>query len=179
MLTRLSCVAKPSAAVLAVFMWLSLGGTAVAQGSASGPLAQQLVAALDAAQLDSIAAKDLEGDDRFVAALFFPGRLLVVSARYEVPVFAEEKIATRNFRDLYIDLNTASIAGTKILITDSGADGLRADDSADSADTGGRLVRFSGDWSGQQLSQDEYTTLFSEADAGYARMLRALLTTVN
>ena len=49
----------------------------------------------------------------------------------------------------------------------------------DSADTGGRLVRFGGDWVGQQLSQAEYTTLFNEADAGYARMLRALLTEVN
>ena len=66
-----------------------------------------------------------------------------------------------------------------MLITDGGADGLRADDPADSADTGGRLVRFSGDWSGQALSQAEYTTLFSEADAGYARMLRALLAEVN
>ena len=179
MLTAVSCVTRRSTALVTVIVGLSLGGTAAAQGSVSGPLAQQLVAALEGAQLDSIAAKDLEGDDRFVAALFFPGRLLVVSARYEVPVFAEEKIATQRYRDLYIDLNTASIAGTKELITDGGADGLRADDPADSADTGGRLVRFSGDWSGQQLSQAEYTTLFNEVDAVYARMLRALLAQVN
>ena len=175
--TRGSCVAGP--AVVAAVMVLVAGGAAAAQGSASEPLAQQLAAALDGAQLDSIAAKDTVGDDRFVAALFFPGRLLVVSARYEVPVYAEEKIAIRNYRELYIDLNTASIVGTKILITDGGADGLHDDDPADSADSGGRLVRFGGDWDGQQLSRDEYTTLFSEADAGYARMLRALLAEVN
>ena len=166
-------------AVVAAVTVLIAGGTAAAQVSASAPLAQQLVAALDGAQLDSIAAKDSQGDDRFVAALFFPGRLLVVSARYEVPQYAEEKIATRNYRDLYIDLNTASIADTKILITDTGADGLRADDPADSADTAGRLIRFGGDWIGQQLSEAEYARLFGEADAGYARMLRALLTEVN
>ena len=177
MLTRVSCVAGPT--VIAPAMVLIAGGTAAAQGAASGPLAQQLAAALDGAQLDSIAAKDTEGDDRYVAALFFPGRLLVVSARYEVPLYADEKIAVGNYRDLYIDLNTAFIAGTKILITDGGADGLRDDDPADSADTGGRLVRFDGDWIGQQLSQAEYTTLFNEADAGYARMLRALLNEVN
>ena len=177
MLTRVSCVAGPT--IIAAAMVLIAGGTAAAQGSASGPLAQQLAAALDGAQLDSIAAKDTEGDDRYVAALFFPGQLLVVSARYEVPLYANEKIAIGNYRDLYIDLNTAFIAGTKILITDGGADGLRDDDPADSADTGGRLVRFGGDWVGQQLSQAEYTTLFNEADAGYARMLRALLTEVN
>ena len=132
MLTRVSCVAGPT--VIAAAMVLIAGGTAAAQGSASGPLAQQLAAALDGAQLDSIAAKDTEGDDRYVAALFFPGRLLVVSARYEVPLYADEKIAAGNYRDLYIDLNTAFIAGTKILITDGGADGLREDDPADSAD---------------------------------------------
>jgi len=174
--TRGSCVAGP--AIVAAVMVL-VAGAAAAQGSASEPLAQQLVAALDGAQLDSIAAKDSEGDDRFVAALFFPGRLIVVSARYEVPVYAEEKIALRNYRELYIDLNTASIVGTKILITDGGADGLHDDDPADSADSGGRLVRFGGDWDEQQLSEAEYTTLFSEADAGYARMLRALLAEVN
>ena len=177
MLTRVSCVAGPT--LIAATMVLIAGGTAAAQGSTSGPLAQQLAAALDGTQLDSIAAKDTEGDDRYVAALFFPGRLLVVSARYEVPLYADEKIAAGNYRDLYIDLNTAFVAGTKILITDSGADGLSDDDPADSADTGGRLVRFGGDWTGQQLSQAEYTTLFSEADAGYARMLRALLNEVN
>ena len=149
MLTRVSCVVGPT--VIAAAMVLIAGGTAAAQGSVSGSL----------------------------AALFFPGRLLVVSARYEVPLYADEKIAAGNYRDLYIDLNTAFIAGTKILITDGGADGLRDDDPADSADTGGRLVRFDGDWIGQQLSQAEYTTLFNEADAGYARMLRALLTEVN
>ena len=176
MLTRVTCMA--GAAVVAALMVLVADGTAAAQGS-SGPLAEQLATALDGAQLDSIAAKDTEGDDRYVAALFFPGRLLVVSARFEVSFFADEKIAAQEYRDLYIDLNTAFIAGTKILITDGGADGLRADDPADSADTGGQLVRFGGDWSGQQLSQAEYTTLFSEADASYARMLRALLAEVN
>lgn len=177
MLTRVSCAA--GTAVVAAVTVLLAGGTAAAQVSVSAPLAQQLVAALDGAQLDSIAAKDSQDEDRFVAALFFPGRLLVVSARYKEPVFPLEKIATRNYREVYIDLNTASIPDTKILITDGGADGLRADDPADSADTAGRLVRFNGDWSAQQLSEAEYTTLFNEADASYARMLRALLAEVN
>ena len=177
MLTRVSCIVGPAA--VAAVMVLIVGGTAAAQGSTSGPLAEQLAAALDGAQLDSIAAKDTEGDDRYVAALFFPGRLLVVSARYEVPQYADEKIAAGNYRDLYIDLNTASIAGTKVLITDGGADGLRDDDPADSADLGGRLVRFNGDWSGQDLTRAQYTTLYNGADASYARMLLALLTEVN
>ena len=184
MLTCVRCVAGP--AVVAAVTVLIAGGPAAAQDvpapaqeSASAPLARQLAAALEGAQLDSVAAKDSEGADRFVAALFFPGRLLVVSARYEAPVYVEEKIATQNYRDVYIDLNTASITESKVLITDGGADGLRAGDAADSSSTGGKLVRFSGDWSGQQLSETDYASLFSEADAGYARMLRALLAEVN
>ena len=76
-------------------------------------------------------------------------------------------------------LNAASIAGSKVLITDGGANGLRSDDMTDSANTGGRVVRFGGDWSGQQLSQSDYTALFAETDTDYMRMLRALLAQVN
>ena len=159
MLRRISCVAGP--AVVAVAL-LILGGTAAAQESASAPLARQLATALDGAQLDSIAAKDSDGDDRFVAALFFPGRLLVVSARYEAPVYVVEKIAAGSYRDVYIDLNTASIAASKVLITDGGADGLSDGDPADTVVTGGGP-----------------TMPFGEADAGYARMLRALLAELN
>ena len=156
-------------AVVTALTVLITGGTAVAQESASATLAQQLAAALDGAQLDSVAAKDSEGDDRFVAALFFPGRLLVVSARYEAPIYVETKIETQNYREVYIDLNTASIAGSKVLITDGGANGLVAGDPADSADMGGSVVRFDA----------ARTAQHGEADAVYARMLRALLSEVN
>ena len=147
-------------AAVAAVMVLMVGALAEAQESASA--AQQLAAALDAAELDSIAAKDPQGDDRYVAALFFQGRLLVVSARYEAPVYLDEKIVLGNYRDVYIDLNSASIAETKILITDGGADGLRDGDAADSVNTGGGPV-----------------LAFSEADTSYAHMLQVLLTEVN
>ena len=175
MLIRVSCVAGP--AVVAAVTVLIASGTvaarepasapsarqpAVAQESASAPLAQQLAAALNGAQLDSIAAKDSQSEDLYVAALFFPGRLLVVSARMEAPVYVDEKIALRNYRDVYIDLNTAAIANTKLLITDGGADGLRDGDPVDSVNPG-----------------DGSVMPFSEADANYARMLQVLLTEVN
>ncbi|MDP6582281.1 MAG: hypothetical protein QF681_16635 [Vicinamibacterales bacterium] len=187
MLARVRCGA--GLAVVAAVTVLISGGTVVAQqdavppaspsASASEALARQLAEALGAAQLDSIAAKDSQGADRFVAALYFPGRLLVVSARYEAPMYVEEKIAEKNYREVYLDLNAASIAESKVLITDGGANGLRPDDMTDSANTAGRLVRFGGDWSGQELSRDAYTALFAETDAGYMRMLRALLAQVN
>ena len=109
----------------------------------------------------AIAARDTADEDRFVAALSFPGTLLIVSARYEVPLYVEQKIADGEYREVYIDLNAASIPQTKVLITDTGADGLSSgDDSADMVDTGSGPARYDGD---------------ADADAQYARMLRALI----
>ena len=151
-------------------------GRAFAQESASASLAVQLSELMSGAQLDAVAAKDSEGTDRYVAALAFPGQLLVVSARYEVPMYVEEKIAGRQYREVYIDLNAASIADTKVLITDAGADGLMVESgSVDMYDTGARLLRFDGNPAGQQISDADYQAAFSDADAQYARMLKVLI----
>ena len=123
----------------------------------SGGLASELAELMSAAGLDAIAAKDTEGDDRFVAALAFPGQLLVVSARYEVPMYVREKIANAEYREVYIDLNAASIPETKVLITDIGADGLA---ESDMVDTGSGPAPFDG---------------ATDADAQYSRMLRVLI----
>jgi hypothetical protein len=149
---------------------------AQAQDTMSAALAAELAEIMSAAQLDAVAAKDTEGDDRFVAALAFPGQLLVVSARYEVPIYVWEKISNGQYRDVYIDLNSASIADTKILITDAGADGLAGSGGAvDMYDTGARVLRFDGDPGGQQLSQDDYDQAFSDAETQYSRMLKVLI----
>ena len=102
-----------------------------------------------------------------------------MSARYSAPNVAVRKITNREFRDVYIDLNAASIAGTKILITDTSSNGLRADDdTTDMVDRGAGMLRLDDDPGGQGLSRDEYRSAFAEADEQYARMLRALLSAV-
>ena len=149
--------------------------------SMSAPLASELAEILSSRQLDAVAARYTEGSetDRFVAALAFPGQLLVVSARYEAPVYVVQKIDGGLYRDVYIDLNSASIADTKILITDSGADGLIArSETIDLYDSGTDVIRFDGDRSGGELSQDDYNEAFSEADAEYSRLLKALIAQV-
>ena len=152
---------------------------AAAQAPASAPLAAQLAELMSGSQLDAVAGPSGEGEDHFVAALAFPGQLLVVSARYEVPIYIEEKIENRQFRDIYIDLNAASIAGTKVLVTDAGADGLHGDDAAvDMFDDGSSVLRLNGDWGGQNLSQDAYMEAVADADEQYARMLNALIAQV-
>ena len=142
--------------VLAVLLNSSNG---YAQQSAA--LAEELAQLLNDAQLDAIAAKDSEGTDRYVAALAFPGQLIVVSARYEVPMYVEAKISNGEYREVYLDLNGASIPDTKVLITDVGADGLmRGDETADMVDTGSGPALFDGD---------------ADAEVQYVRMLNALI----
>ena len=143
--------------VLAVLLTSSNG-----YAQQSPALAGELMQLLNGAQLDAIAAKDSEGTDRFVAALAFPGQLIVVSARYEVPMYVEEKISSGDYREVYLDLNGASILGTKVLITDSGANGLVSGPEAgtDLVDTGSGAVLFDGD---------------ADAEVQYVRMLTALI----
>jgi len=146
-------------AVVGVLVLLFNASTGYAQQSSA--LAGELVQLLTEAQLDAIAAKDSEGADRFVAALAFPGQLIVVSARYEVPMYVEEKIRSGDYREVYLDLNGASIPDTKVLITDVGADGLMSGlEATDMVDTGSGPVLFDGD---------------TDAEAQYVRMLNALI----
>jgi len=169
-------VSRAVAVGLLVSLVLTVG-SATAQPSESAPLAAQLSELMTSGQLAAAAGKDTVDDDRYVAALAFPGQLLVVSARYEVPVYIEEKIGNGQFREVYLDLNQASIAGTKVLITDVGADGLLADDAGvDSFDGGSGVLRLDG--GGPQMSSEEYRSAVADADQQYARILRALIASV-
>ena len=146
-------------------------GPVTAQESVSAPLAAELAELMASGQLEAVASKDSVDDDRYVAALAFPGQLLVVSARYEVPLYVDEKIENRQFREVYIDLNTASIDGTKVLITDVGANGLLADDpGVDVYDSGSEILRLDGVGNGIG-----YASAVADADEQYARMLRVLI----
>jgi hypothetical protein len=151
-----------------------------AQESQSATLAKELVALLDQAKLDSIAARETQPDG-YVAALYYPGmQLLVVAARYKEPVLLNERIAKKEYRETYIDLNSAGLPNTKCLVMDPGADGLKAKRDEGKAwdsfeGTGGKEIQFNGDWKAQKLSEDEYTKAFADADARYAKILRALI----
>ena len=155
------------------------GDAPQAEEAGSASLAAELSRIMTEQQLSATANKDTLDDDRFVAALAFPGQLLVVSARYAVPVIIQKKIADGQFREAYLDLNAASIAGTKIQITDGGANGLRAaDEMVDVIDQGTGMLRLDGNPGGQNISRDEYEKAVADADVRYTRMLRALLDSV-
>jgi hypothetical protein len=153
------------------------------QPSASSAVAKELTAAMDAAKLDSLAAPDPANPDTFVGTLYFPGlQLLVVSAKYSVPVLLQDRIAKKEYRDVYLDLNSASDPSTKIFVEDLGANGLVArperDEPADVYEAAGHRVTFDHDWKAQNMSEDDYMKAFADADARYTEMLKALLAEV-
>jgi hypothetical protein len=169
-----------SGAFLAVVLVLASLGSALAQDSESTRLAKQLVAALDAAKIDSIAAKDPTKAGTYIAALYFSGsQLLVISAQYSAPTLLDQKLVKKEYRDVYLDLYGAPMPGTKVFIEDFGADGFKAKPDADSApdgyETSGKRTAFDGNWNAQKLSEAEYQQTFTAAGSLYTRMLTALL----
>ena len=170
-------------AVVAVVLTLSMSATALAQegkDAKSPSLARQLAAALDGAKLDSIAAPDPSNPDTFVAALYFANmQLLVVSARYTAPQLLVAKVAKKDYRDVYIDLNSASVPESKIFVEDLGADGLKAkreeNQPFDTYEQAGKRTVFDSDWKKQKLTEQDYMKAFSGADDQYSKILTALL----
>src|SRR4029450_1953940 len=164
----------------ATAIFLSWTAGASAQDGKSVALAKQLAAALDAAKLDSIAAKEPAGPGRCVAALYFPNaQLLVVSAKYSAPQLLDVRLDKKEYRDTYIDLNSASIPDSKIFVQDAGADGMKAkreeNQAFDIYEAAGKPIAFDGDWKRQKVSEQEYMKAFTTADDRYSAMLAALL----
>jgi len=160
---------------------LTVPATVAAQESATRQLAQQLTNLLDQRKLDSIAAKDPAAADRYVAALYIAGsQLLVVGAKYSAPTLLNEKILQKNYREVYIDLNAASSPGSKVLVEDLQANGLRPDRDDDEpfdvyTKDGAKQVSFDGEWRKHKMSEDEYRQTFADAEDQYARMLELLI----
>lgn len=163
----------------AAILVASLPVAARAQGGASAAAVRELAQALDTAKLDSIAAPDPSEPGRFVAALYFPGaQLLVVSARYAAPPLLLDKMNSKNYRDIYIDLNAASVAGTKVFVIDQSANGLVArpndDEAPDNYENGSKQISFDGDWRKAKMSEEEYMKAFASAEQRYTQIVNLL-----
>jgi hypothetical protein len=169
------------AGVLTASAVLASAPFAASQDSQTASLTKELTTLLDSNKLDAIAARFEAGDDAFVAALYYPGsQLLVISARYSAPALLREKILLKKYRDVYLDLNSATDPSTRVVIEDLQADGLRARrDDNDPFDfyTKGTNTRvpFDGEWKKRKVSESDYLKTFGEADAEYVRMLQALI----
>ena len=152
---------------------------ALAQESKSATLASELAKLLDSRKLDSIAAQGAAPDE-YVGCLYFPGsQLLVVGAKYSAPERMQQLLGAKNYRDIYIDLNSASVPQTKVFVSDLGANGLQFDRTGnqpwDTVDVGGKSYSFDGDWGKAKISRDEYTKAYQTTDDQYTKMLEALV----
>jgi hypothetical protein len=178
-----TCFVAP-VTVIAAALWCSvlLPAAVQAQESRSAASAKQLAQLLQEKKFDSIAAPHPGAPDMFVAALYFPGQLLVVWARYTAPTLLNEKITKGEYRDVYVDLNSASVPESRVLITDFGADGLKAkheeNQPFDQQDVRGKGIRFDGNWYDQKMSEEDYMKVYVEADRAYAEALDALIAQV-
>jgi hypothetical protein len=169
--------ARASGIALAALMATAL--SPVNAQDRSGALAKELTGLLQQHKLDSVAARHPAAADQFVAALYFPGQLLVVWARTSAPAILNEKLIRREFREVYIDLNSASIPESRVMITDGGADGLRSrrepNRPFDMQDLAGKGIRFDGNWREDKMSEQDYMKAFSLADDVYLAALQALV----
>ncbi len=151
---------------------------ASAQESKSASLAVELARLMDDMKLDSVAAQ--HGADDYVGALYFPGsQLLVVKGKYASPARMKDLIAKKDYREVYLDLSSASEQQSRVFVMDLGANGLRFrrehDQPFDTADLGGKSVTFDGEWGRAKISEEEYRKTFATMDEQYAQMLQALI----
>ena len=153
---------------------------AAAQEPKSAAPAKELSQLLASMKLDSIAARMPDSREEFVGALAFPGQLMVVWAKSAAPAYVNEKLVRKEYKEVYIDLNSASIVESRHFITDLGPDGLKVKPDqkqgpADSHDIGGKSLRFDGNWRGVKMSEQDYLKAYGEADAAYAKAIQALI----
>src|SRR5436853_2734047 len=91
---------------------------ASAQDSKSATSVTELIKLLDSRKLDSFAVKGTAPNE-YVGALYFPGsQLLVVRATFDTPWRADSLLDMKNYRDLYIELNSASMPQSKLFVSD-------------------------------------------------------------
>jgi hypothetical protein len=151
-----------------------------AQEPKSAALATELARLMDQAKVDSIATKHPSLPDSYIGALYFPGsQLLVVAAKYSVPQLLNQKLDSKEYRDVYIDLNSASVPDTKVFISDLGVNGLKSkreeNQPFDTVEIGGKSYSFDGDWRRAKLSEDEYMKQYQRAEQEYELMLEAMV----
>jgi len=167
-----------------VFLFVALTTVFTAAANAQEPKsaapAKELAQLLASKKLESIAARMPDSLEEFVGALAFPGQLMVVWAKTTAPSVVNEKLMRKDYREVYIDLNAASVVESRHFVTDLGPDGLRSKPEqkqgpADSHDAGAKSMRFDGSWREDKISEAEYMKAYAEADAAYAKAVQALI----
>lgn len=152
----------------------------LAQEPKSAAGARELAQLLGSMKLDAIAARLPNSTDEFVGAMVFPGQLMVVWAKTVAPEHMNEKIVKKEYKEVYADLNSASIPASRHFVMDLGADGLKSKPAtrggaADTHDLDKKSMRFDGNWKEDKMSEGDYMKAYTDADAAYAAATEALI----
>jgi len=175
---------KSSTPISSTFLALAIGAVCATDAHAQEPKsagpAKELSQLLTSKKLESIAARMPDSREEFVGALTFPGQMMVVWARTTAPAVINEKLIKKEYREVYIDLNSASIVESRHFVTDLGPDGLRfkpeqRQGPSDSHDLGVKSMRFDGNWREAKMSEADYTRAHADADAAYTKAIQALI----
>jgi len=170
--------------LLVVLAVLTAGSIPGARGFASADAAHGLVSLLDRFGLDAVATVDPGESGTFVAALYIPGgQLLVVHARHPSVDGILQRLAARQYLEVYLDLQGTPTREGKFFVQDARADGiLSALPGSGDVDVlyedGRRQILFNGDMNAQHVTSAEYDARLAAADARYARLLTLLTTAV-
>jgi hypothetical protein len=179
--SKLSPGKFPSATIVLSLVACALAAVpARAQEPVSAGPAKELMELLSSRKIDSIAARMPDSKEEFVGALTFPGQMMVVWAKTTAPAVVNEKLIKKEYREVYVDLNSASITETRHFVTDLGPDGLRPRPAqrqgpADTHDLGSKSIRFDGNWREDRMSEADYMKAYAAADAAYAKAVQALI----
>lgn len=171
---------KPTSWISGIALCALCVSPAAAQEPRSSAPAKELAQLLAARKLESIAARMPDSREEFVGALAFPGQLMVVWAKTAAPAVVNEKLLRKEYREVYIDLNSASIVETRHFVADLGPDGIRVKPEqkqgpSDTHDVAAKSMRFDGSWREDKMSEADYMKAHAEADAAYAKAVQALV----
>jgi hypothetical protein len=163
-------------AVVACAVCVAVSVAVKAQPSSAG-LAHDLVEALQQQKLEAIAAVDPSDPNRFVAALYSAGQLLVVSARHPAPAALTDQLGRKEYHDVYRALSGTSMPESKFFVQDLGADGLH--NTPDSIDVvyekGVDQLIFDGRPEAHKINKRTYAEKYQQAEDRYDQMLKLLL----
>ena len=174
----------PSVGILAVSVAALSTGSAQARPFESSDAAYKLVRSLERSGLNAIAAAVPDEPGMFVAALYLPGRtLLVVGARHPSTERIAGEIASHRYRQVYVTLLGTPTPQGKFYIQDANADGILSalpDSGAVDVlqENGVRQTSFNGDTESQGLTSSDYDARLTAADARYAHLLTVLASAV-
>jgi hypothetical protein len=140
-------------------------------------LVKQLVTAMAARQIDTVAAIDPDETGRLLGALIVGDQLMVISTRHKAADYLEQQIVKRQFRDVYMSLQDGIPEG-RLFFHDLGCDGLgNADLDIFYEGARGRTM-LDGNWMAQGLTETEYADKRRTAEEQYVKVLTALLDAV-